>query len=52
MDVKAVIDTRRKGDPEIALFIVSFILIGIGIATATAPVQFLLNVCLVIRCIF
>lgn len=32
MDVKAVIDTRRKGEPEIALFIVSFILIGIGIA--------------------
>ncbi|MEJ5363008.1 MAG: putative lipid II flippase FtsW [Spirochaetota bacterium] len=32
MDVKAVIDTRRKGEPEMGLFIVAFILIGIGIA--------------------
>lgn len=32
MDVKAVIDTRRKGEPEMGLFIVTFILIGIGIA--------------------
>lgn len=32
MDVKAVIDTRRKGEPEMGLFIVAFILTGIGIA--------------------
>jgi len=32
VDVKAVIDTRRKVEPEMGLFIVAFILIGIGIA--------------------
>lgn len=32
MDYKSIIDTRRKGAPDIALFITFFVLIGIGIA--------------------
>lgn len=32
MDVKSVIDTRRKGEPDLYLFIIIFILAGIGIA--------------------
>ncbi|PKL37601.1 MAG: putative lipid II flippase FtsW [Spirochaetae bacterium HGW-Spirochaetae-1] len=32
MDLKAVIDTRRRGEPDMALFIIVFILAGVGIA--------------------
>lgn len=32
MDVKSVIDTRRKGEPDLVLFILIFVLAGIGIA--------------------
>lgn len=32
MDLKTVIDTRRKGEPDILLFILIFVLAGIGIA--------------------
>ncbi len=32
MDLKSVIDTRRKGEPDIILFIIVFVLVGIGIA--------------------
>ncbi len=32
MDLKTVIDTRRKGEPDILLFILVFVLAGIGIA--------------------
>ena len=32
MDLKAVIDTRRRGEADIVLFVVVFILAGIGIA--------------------
>jgi cell division protein FtsW len=32
LDLKSVIDTRRKGDPDIILFLSIFLLIGIGIA--------------------
>jgi len=32
LDLKSVIDTRRKGEPDLGLFIVIFILAGIGIA--------------------
>ncbi len=32
MDLKSVIDTRRKGEPDIVLFITVFVLVGIGIA--------------------
>jgi len=32
VDLKSVIDTRRKGEPDIFLFITVFVLVGIGIA--------------------
>lgn len=32
MDLKSVIDTRRKGIPDITLFLTVFVLVGIGIA--------------------
>ena len=32
IDMKSLIDTRRKGSPDAALFIILFLLIGIGIA--------------------
>jgi cell division protein FtsW len=32
LDLKSVIDTRRKGEPDIILFITVFVLVGIGIA--------------------
>jgi cell division protein FtsW len=32
MDMKSVIDTRRKGEPDLYLFIIIFILVGTGIA--------------------
>jgi len=32
LDLRSVIDTRRKGEPDLVLFIVVFMLVGIGIA--------------------
>ncbi|MFA5519595.1 MAG: putative lipid II flippase FtsW [Spirochaetota bacterium] len=33
MDLKTVIDTRRRGEPDLVLFITVFVLAGIGVAT-------------------
>jgi cell division protein FtsW len=32
MDLKAIIDTRRREEPDIILFITVFVLVGIGLA--------------------
>lgn len=32
MDLKSIIDTRRKGDPDLILFVTVFVLAGVGIA--------------------
>lgn len=33
MDLKTVIDTRRRGEPDLVLFVTVFVLAGIGVAT-------------------
>lgn len=33
MDLKTVIDTRRRGEPDLILFVTVFVLAGIGVAT-------------------